>query len=185
MNFISLILLINIYYIINIISISTKSNDSYQLISEVHKCIQDSSISYLKTSKHLDCIKSFDHDYKISSLVKNTGKKEKTLIKLNFSIKQKNLDKLEGMLMDVSMPNSKNYGKHLKQSEVKAMFHDTDAALKVETWLKESCDNIFNLINTGNAIAVILPISCAEELLKTEFYYFKSDSNKYLLVINN
>ena len=81
--------------------------------------------------------------------------------------------------MDVSMPDSKNYGKYMKQEDVKNMFHDINASNNVEDWIRQSCPALKKLENTGNFIKVTLPVSCANEMLKAEFYYFKSASTKF------
>jgi tripeptidyl-peptidase-1 len=58
---------------------------------------------------------------------------------LRIGLKQSNIDKLHEHLLDVSHPDSENYGKHWTPEEVKAYFRPSEESVEaVMTWLEEA-----------------------------------------------
>ncbi|KAJ6542704.1 peptidase S8/S53 domain-containing protein [Mycena capillaripes] len=61
------------------------------------------------------------------------------LLPLKIGLKQSNIDKLHDRLLDVSHPDSENYGKHWTPDEIKAYFRPSDVSVEaVLGWLEES-----------------------------------------------
>jgi tripeptidyl-peptidase-1 len=61
------------------------------------------------------------------------------LLPLKIGLKQSNIDKLHDHLLDVSHPDSENYGKHWTPEEVKAYFRPSEESVEVVmAWLEEA-----------------------------------------------
>lgn len=81
--------------------------------------------------------------------------------------------------MDVSHPESPNYGKHWTAKDVHNMFAPAeDAVRSVMNWLKEH--GIGGVVHSDNKgwLAFDIPASQAEELFKTEYHEY--EHKKYL-----
>lgn len=93
------------------------------------------------------------------------------------AVKQRNLIKLDKMLMDRSSPKSPNYQKWLTNDEISEMTANPDGAKAVLDWL-----NSFNLTPTWESknldyLKVTASIAVWEELLNTEFHTFEDTSH--------
>lgn len=104
------------------------------------------------------------------------------IIPIRIALRQSNLDIGHDRLMDISHPSSASYGKHLSSEEVHELFAPTEASVNaVKSWLLGSGlgeDDIMQYENKG-WLALDIPASRAEDLLKTEYYEFeKSGSHR-------
>lgn len=89
-------------------------------------------------------------------------------IELHFAVKQRNVGLLHDKLMQVSMPSSPEYGKHLSNREVHELIAPERAHLEaVLSFLKEHGAKL----ETDNAdiISAIVPVETAEAMLNTNF----------------
>ena len=129
----------------------------------------------------------FGHDYRMISSVSNSPNSINShvnihsRISLKVGIKQKNLHRLEEVLLDVSDPMSENYGKHWTLEQVKNEFHDEVAARLVEEWMREAGVKT-TVANHGNFVVAEVEVMDAERMLNTTFYYFESISTKKKVV---
>ncbi|KAK3672683.1 hypothetical protein LTR78_007495 [Recurvomyces mirabilis] len=83
--------------------------------------------------------------------------------------------------MDIAHPTSPNYGKHLSANEVRDMFAPADSAIEaVRSWLLSAGIDKNDILPYHNKgwLAVNLPASKAELLLRTEYY--EHDTNQGL-----
>lgn len=97
------------------------------------------------------------------------------VLPLRIGLAQPNLDDIERMLLDVSHPDSPNYGNHWSAAKVAATFRASPEAVSTVTeWL--AAEGIHSsrvrLTNAGNWLEADVTISEAEELLKTEYYLY-------------
>lgn len=104
------------------------------------------------------------------------------IIPVRIALRQTNLDVGHDVLMDISHPNSPNYGKHLTAEEAHEMFAPAEESVKaVKDWLLEhglSSDDIMHYDNKG-WLALDIPAHRAEGLLNTKYYeYEKSGSHR-------
>jgi len=119
------------------------------------------------------------HDWTLADRAKPTER-----IELLFAIKQKNLDKLEKTLYDVSDPRSKNYGKHLTLEEVGQLVSDPVAEKAVRLWLRGAGIPERDLYTTKNKdfIRATISVRVAERLFSTEFFNFVSTTEKKSII---
>lgn len=97
------------------------------------------------------------------------------LITFRLAINQKNAAHFEKKVIDISTPGHPNYGRHMKRDEVKEFLRpSSDISNQVVTWLKSSKVLTENLKSDGNWISFTVPVSQAEQMLRTQFFYFHS-----------
>ena len=122
------------------------------------------------------------HDYAlVESPVHTMANNVNEYVTLKFGIKQRNVEKLEELLTDVSDPASINYGKHWTFEQVNRYFHNDEAAKKVEDWVKEF-DEELTCKNTGNFVSTKAKLDVAQKILQTTFHIFESASTKLQVV---
>jgi len=91
------------------------------------------------------------------------------------------MDKLEELLMDVSHPESPNFGKHWSAKQVADTFRPSKETIDVvRAWLMESGvePERVKLINRGSWIQADVTIEEAESLLGTEYYVYQYDEGE-------
>lgn len=91
-----------------------------------------------------------------------------------FAIRQRNLDKAEAILLEISNPKSEHWGEHLTLEEVRMLTADYAAARGVVAWLMSEGVARDRVVVTPNHdfVHATLTVKQAEELFDTEFYYF-------------
>ena len=97
------------------------------------------------------------------------------IIPIRIALRQTNLHNGYDQLMDVAHPSSPNYGKHLSADEVHDMFAPSqDSVDAVKNWLLASGLDISDILHYENKgwLAVDIPVSHAENLLKAEYYEY-------------
>lgn len=102
------------------------------------------------------------------------------VIPLRIALSQSNLDSAYSKLMDVSHPESADYGKHWTVEEVDATFAPSDSSVStVKDWLIANgiAGDSMSTSRSGGWLAVDLPASQAELLLNTEFHEFESSKD--------
>lgn len=96
-------------------------------------------------------------------------------LELIIAVKQTNGDELERVLLDVSDPDSPNYGNHLTADEVDRLVapKSTDI-LAVLGWLHRNGVDMDEIEATGNSDFLTIPttVAVAERLLQAEYYTF-------------
>ncbi|KAJ6592444.1 subtilisin-like protein [Mycena capillaripes] len=104
------------------------------------------------------------------------------LLPLKFSLAQSNLDQLESFVMDVSDPQSPNYGKHWTSARVKETFRPSKETVDtVQVWLLHDAGihaSKISLSPNGDILKLNVTIAEAERLLRAEYYvYGDQDGN--------
>ena len=95
---------------------------------------------------------------------------------VRIGMSQSNLDRAHEYLMDVSSPNSKNYGKHWTQEEVIAKFApSTEAIDATRDWLVASGIARHRITHSDNQgwLAFDASTEEIESLLDTEYYHYE------------
>lgn len=111
------------------------------------------------------------------------------ILKLTLAIKQQNKDKLERLLLDVSDPDSINYGKYLSVKEITKLVSPHQKSIDIlRIWLANNgiasrhCDLTLN----RDFLVCKVPCKYAEMLLPgTVFSYFKHDKLKKHYIRSN
>ncbi|CAK4031335.1 alkaline serine protease [Lecanosticta acicola] len=89
---------------------------------------------------------------------------------------QTNLDKGHDLLMDVSDPASKNYGKHWSMEEIHDMFAPSkDSVDAVRSWLEKAGVEAHRISQSANKQWMQMDLSTAEAeaLLQTKYHFFE------------
>ena len=97
------------------------------------------------------------------------------VLPLRIGLTQPNLDRIESLLLDVSHPDSPNYGNHWSPAQVASTFRPTTESVEtVREWLlAEGIDpSRIKLSATGGWIEANVSIAEAEHLLKTEYHVY-------------
>lgn len=92
-----------------------------------------------------------------------------------FVVKQKNLDKLETILYEVSDPKSPKYGNHLTRAQVAELTANPEATESVKKFLNEHGVNVVKTTPHGEYITAKAPIATWESLFSTKFYNFQHE----------
>lgn len=98
-----------------------------------------------------------------------------TFLPVRIALAQNNLDKANEYLMDVSHPDSPNYGKHWTAQEVADTFAPSDITIRsVLRWLEEAgiTSNRVTESKGRNWLQARLTVHEAERLLKTKYYEY-------------
>jgi len=95
-------------------------------------------------------------------------------VPLIFAIRQRNVDKAEQILLEISNPKSEHWSEHLTLEEVRLLTSDYQAARGVVAWLLDNGVSRDDIVVTPNHdfVHVTLTAGDAEVLLDTEFYHF-------------
>eukprot|EP01097_Dermamoeba_algensis_P008398 TRINITY_DN55_c0_g1_i1.p1 TRINITY_DN55_c0_g1~~TRINITY_DN55_c0_g1_i1.p1 ORF type:complete len:592 (-),score=168.93 TRINITY_DN55_c0_g1_i1:198-1742(-) len=103
-------------------------------------------------------------------------------------MKQRNLEKLESVLMSVSDPDSENYGRHLSIEELSELIAPPkEAHDEVIAWLQERVNSLGGSFSrhvqvrrnkVGDYMFVCLPSYMAENIFKVQFSHFSHRSDK-------
>ena len=99
-----------------------------------------------------------------------------TIIPLRIGLKQSNLDSGYTSLLDISDPGSSNYGRYWTAEQVFSTYAPSPVAVEsvrswLVTYLGKNHDEVVQSFNQG-WIAVNLPASQAEALMRTEYYEY-------------
>ena len=100
-----------------------------------------------------------------------------TLVPLKITLAQSNLDRLEAYLLDVSDPESENYGKHWTAGQVAEAFRPSqDSVDTVRSWILNDCgierDKV-RLGHNGGALHLNVTIAEAERILGADYYVYR------------
>ncbi|KAL4071280.1 peptidase S8/S53 domain-containing protein [Scleroderma yunnanense] len=98
---------------------------------------------------------------------------------LRFALKQKNIENVGDFLLDVSDPDSPNYGKHWTAAEIARKFAPTSGTVDaVHAWLLESGIEAHRIALSPSKgwINVYVSVEEAERLMNTEYNVYKHAS---------
>lgn len=95
-------------------------------------------------------------------------------VPLVFAVRQRNVDKAEQILLEISNPKSEHWSEHLSLDDVRVLMSDYAAARGVVAWLLQNDVPRDSIVVTPNHdfVHVVMPAGDAEALLDTEFYHF-------------
>ena len=100
-------------------------------------------------------------------------------VPLRFALKQKNIENLGDLLLEVSHPSSPSYGKHWTASDIAREFAPSSDTIEVvRTWLLESGikDHRISLSASKGWINVYASVEEAERLMSTEYNVYRHAS---------
>ncbi|KAF2635777.1 tripeptidyl-peptidase-like protein [Massarina eburnea CBS 473.64] len=96
-------------------------------------------------------------------------------LQLRIAVHSPNHDLFEQTLMDISTPSNPRYGQHLKREELKDLIkpraESSDAVLN---WLKDSDIPSSDIVDDGEWVNFVAPVSKAEAMLNTTFRSYQS-----------
>ncbi|EFR02880.1 tripeptidyl-peptidase 1 [Nannizzia gypsea CBS 118893] len=96
-----------------------------------------------------------------------------TTVRMNLALVQRNAHVFEQMVLDISTPGHRSYGKHLSRRDLKRLLRPRlETSDLVLSWLKDSGIPKRSIVNDGDWIHFVVSISQAEKMLKARFYHF-------------
>lgn len=103
------------------------------------------------------------------------------VLPLSVGLVQSNLENLEAYLLDVSDPDSPNYGKHWTPARVADTFRPSPASVDaVRTWLvKDGQIGVDRIALSGSGAWLVANVTVdeAEQLLGTEYYVYQHEED--------
>lgn len=93
-----------------------------------------------------------------------------------FVVKEKNMDELKRILMDVSDPMSANYGNHMTPKEVEELVSNPVAYQEVISYLSMAGATVIFAESQGECITARAEIGVWERMLNTEFHSYSKVS---------
>jgi tripeptidyl-peptidase I len=100
-----------------------------------------------------------------------------TPMKLHFFVKQQNMDTLEQILLDVSNPDSENYGKHLSFDAVNQLSAPkVESIIQVVSYLQQHGVDITTQVSTtpnADIMEVTVDVATAEKLLEAKYNVYQ------------
>jgi tripeptidyl-peptidase-1 len=115
----------------------------------------------------------------------NWRKREKLdgnfVLPIRIALAQKNLDIAEKLLMDVSHPESPNYGRHMTSAQIIDIFAPRQETVSAVTkWLHDFGINTTHIKTSASKgwLSFKLKISDVERLLKTKYYVYEHINGK-------
>ncbi|EIW82301.1 subtilisin-like protein [Coniophora puteana RWD-64-598 SS2] len=100
-------------------------------------------------------------------------------VPLRFALAQNNIDSIGDLLLDISHPESENYGKHWTAAQVAAKFAPSATSVDaVRTWLEQSGVEPHRITITPSKgwIEVSSTVEEAESLLQTDYHVYGHES---------
>ncbi|KAL9114174.1 MAG: hypothetical protein Q9227_001946 [Pyrenula ochraceoflavens] len=95
------------------------------------------------------------------------------LLKFRLAVHQERAAEFEQMVIDMSTPGHSTYGKHLKRDELKSFLRPSaEVSHAILSWLATENVPSDNIEDDGDWISFIVPVSQAEKMLNTKFWYF-------------
>lgn len=107
-----------------------------------------------------------------------------TPLRLRLAVHQPKAGEFEKRVIDLSTPGHPSYGQHMKRDDVKRfLLPERHVSQSVLSWLDDAgiADNAVE--DDGDWINFAVPLSRAEEMLNTRFYYFHSNDDESNKVI--
>ncbi|KAI1106426.1 subtilisin-like protein [Jackrogersella minutella] len=98
------------------------------------------------------------------------------ILPMRIGLKQQNLQSGHGLLMDISNPESKNYGKHLSAEEVVKLFEPAKTSFKaVKGWLREAGIPSHNISQSSNKqwVQFDASVNQVEDLLMADYHVWE------------
>lgn len=125
-----------------------------------------------------------DQQHASSALTKRSPVAGNAMLPFRIGLTQRGLEQGYDQLMDVSHPESKNYGKHWTAAEVNKFFAPTAETVQtVRDWLIQSgiASHRITVSDNKGWLAFDATVAEAEELLRAEYYEHAhhSDENKF------
>jgi tripeptidyl-peptidase-1 len=100
---------------------------------------------------------------------------------LVFVVKQKNLEKLEQILMLVSHPKLQSFGKHLSFDEVGTLTENREASEAVKSFLHDNGARVTEVSKYGEFITATASIGLWNKLLNADFHVYRHDEKQKLI----
>ncbi|OTA99876.1 hypothetical protein M426DRAFT_247598 [Hypoxylon sp. CI-4A] len=98
------------------------------------------------------------------------------LLPMRIGLKQQNLQSGHDLLMDISNPKSKNYGKHLSAEETVEFFQPAEDSFKaVKDWLVEAGIHAHNISQSSNKqwVQFDAPVKQVEDILLADYHVWE------------
>lgn len=149
----------------------TLSHGKGQISMDVHKKFMD--LKHFDEPVRMMFKEKSKHEHRIDFRRANRPDRNRNH-EVIFAVSQRNIDVLEELLMEVSNPNSKMYGKHKSRKEVSELTTNHASARHLLLYLKNQNVVVSKVSKHKDFITANAPIHVWESLFATEFYEFES-----------
>ncbi|EAW09485.1 S53 family peptidase [Aspergillus clavatus NRRL 1] len=106
--------------------------------------------------------------------VKRNAAPGSELVRFRLAMEQIKTAEFEKRVIDMSTPGHRSYGHHMNRDELKEFLRPSEQTLdNVLAWLKAESVSANSIENHGNWVTFTVPVSHAEQMLKTRFYTFQ------------
>ena len=95
-----------------------------------------------------------------------------------FARKQRNMDKLKQILLEVSTPGSPSYGQHMSREEVAEMSAFPEAEEAIRRFVAEQGAEVTRVTLYGDYVFAQAPVRVWEDAFQTEFFEFEDLSKQ-------
>ncbi|RMZ36123.1 tripeptidyl-peptidase sed3 [Aspergillus flavus] len=104
-------------------------------------------------------------------------------IELQLAVHPEKITEFEQRVIEISTPGNQNYGRHMSRDEVRNFLYSSDVApRKVLSWLKAAHITATSINKHTGWITFTVPVSQAEQLLRTRFYTFEHKKSRATVV---
>jgi tripeptidyl-peptidase I len=108
-----------------------------------------------------------------SDLLKKERPHDDYIHEVMFAVQMKNMDELTRMLHDISDPDSRNYGQHLKREEMHDLISNPESCTEVTSYLHASGATSVSESLGCEYITAEAPIGVWEKMFNTNFFHFQ------------
>ena len=149
------------------------ANQSRGLVSShIHRELADRPVTHVYREK----IVALDHQ---KTVVKKNRASPTLSHDVIFVVRQKNIGLLERILLDVSDPLSRNYGKHMSWEEIGNLTAVPDSAEKIKTFLRAAGASIVSETPFQEYITARGSIQMWEDMFETTFHHYSIGEEHY------
>ncbi|KAI0716532.1 peptidase S8/S53 domain-containing protein [Earliella scabrosa] len=100
-----------------------------------------------------------------------------TPIQLTIALPQRNIEALHRAVLDISDPDSSNYGRHLSKSEVQQLVSPEEESTEAVTgWLERNGITPLSISASGDMLQVEMPVGQANEMLGANYSTYVHDA---------
>jgi len=135
------------------------SDTSRVEVGKIHPCVEEKNCAV--------------HDWELSPYQHKLG-----TVKLVFFLNQQNADSCDDLLMDISHPDSENFGKMYSFEDIGSIFRNDEAIKRTKWWIASHGvhPSDLNITPNGELISVTVSHEKAEKILNTKFDVYISSS---------
>lgn len=101
------------------------------------------------------------------------------LLRFRLAVKQERAAEFEQLVIDIATPGHESYGKHMSKTELKTFLKPrAEVSQTIFEWLDAEGVSVDAIEDDGDWVNFIVPVSQAEKMMHTKFYYYYNYQTK-------